>query len=181
MIFSTFRLPTTRGMILLTFRLPIKRGMTLLTFRNPTKRGKTLDIPSSDEPRNHIWQKEIWVTSRNPASREMTLLIEKAKARFRVVNANMYDWYCVHAIYVWMFICMYVYMHECMFVCMTFIIVRLWWLYMTRWDKIGPVKWEVDWHRSTSTRQSSLEIILLEMNRASVGVKPDMMYQLMVK
>jgi len=79
---------------------------------------------------------------------------------------------------VYMYECLYAWMYVCMYdIC----ICKTWWLYMTWWNKIGPVRWEVDWHHSTTTRQPSLEIILLEMNRASVGVKPSMMYQLMVK
>jgi len=49
----------------------------------------------------------------------------------------------------------------------------------TRWNETRQVRWEVDWHRSTNTRQTSLEMILLWTNRAVDGVKPGTRWQLM--
>ena len=49
----------------------------------------------------------------------------------------------------------------------------------TRWNETKQVGWEVDWHRCTNTRPTSLEMMLLWINRAADGAKPDIRWQLM--
>jgi len=46
------------------------------------------------------------------------------------------------------------------------------WLYITWWNKTRQVRWEVDRHRSTNTRQSSSEMMPLEKDQTTNGVKP---------
>jgi len=42
----------------------------------------------------------------------------------------------------------------------------------TRWNETKQVRCEADWHRSTNTQQTSLEMMLLWINRATDGVNP---------
>jgi len=58
-------------------------------------------------------------------------------------------------------------------------LVRLYNDKWTRWNETKQVGWEVDWHRSTNTRPTSLEMMLLWINRAADGAKPEIRWQLM--
>jgi len=81
----------------------------------------------------------------------------------------------------------HVWIYNCMNECDLFDYLNCRWLYdciiaydrWTRWNETKHVRWEAEWHRSTNTRQTSLEMMLLRTNRAADEVKPGIRWQLM--
>jgi len=94
------------------------------------------------------------------------------------------NWYCVYRciVYAWMSEYMEVSMRECMnawmYECDLNDYINCMWQ-GTRWNETGHVRLEADWQRSTNTRKTSLALMLLWINRAIDGVKPDTRWQLM--
>jgi len=75
---------------------------------------------------------------------------------------------------IWKYWCVDAWMYECD---LNDHINDIW--QVTRRNKTGHVRLEADWQRSTNTRQTSLELMLLWINRAIGGVKPGTRWQLM--